>query len=710
MTTGRSGSREAVPRRVEALGITLSLALALTACGGPPPLNIVLITLDTTRADHLGCYGHDGIKTPNIDRLAAEGILYERCYTPVPITLPSHLSILTGTYPAYHGVHENAGFYVAPELVTLPEVLKERGYDTAAFVGAFPLDSQTGLDQGFDLYDDNYPSSLEEGKHPSLQGFFDERPAADVIGPALEWLAKRDGPYFLWTHFFDPHQPQIPPSPFREQYASALYDGEIAAVDEAIGRLLARLEERGDLDRTVIVLTADHGESLGEHGEATHALLLHSATVRVPLVIRDPRDLTARRITTPVATVDIVPTLLDRLGLETPAAVQGDLLPRSESDATPRRSILSETLYGALLHGWSPLERLTVGDWMVIHGPNPQLFHLKDDPDELRNLAQDHPEELAAMQRRLIERKRELAASAIDASETSVSPEKRARLMALGYLGSDGGVDAADLEISQDLPDPHIAIAVFREMSQGKRLTEAGQPALAAAVLEHAKLTDPTNPFLIMHLALAYQALGDADALRREVEHLLRIAPEHHGGHLLLAGLLGSQGDVEAAIGSLARALELDPRNQATRLYLAHHLEDVGRHDEAADTYRSLLADAPDHTLARNGLATLLYREGHLDDAVAELESLRRAQPFFAPAHLNLAVIRHSQGRWQDAGNLVRRALTLRPSYGVAHELDALNCQAQGDTQGALAAWKLAYRFAPDPPARARAAQALAER
>ena len=341
------------PQRSAALraAALLATALMLVACGGEAPLNVVLITLDTTRADHLGCYGHESIETPHIDRLAAAGSLYERCYTPVPITLPSHLSILTGTYPAYHGVHENAGFYVAPELVTLPEVLHREGYATAAFVGSFPLDSQTGLDQGFDLYDDNYPSSLEAGKHPSLQGFFDERPAADVVRPALEWLADRDGPYFLWTHFFDAHQPLIPPSPFRERYANALYDGEIAAVDEAIGRLLSRLEERGDLDRTVIILTADHGEGLGEHGELTHALLLHSSTVRVPLVIRDPRDLTARRITAPVATVDILPTLLDRLGLEIPRAVQGDLLPRSDDESTPRRSILSETLYGALLHG-----------------------------------------------------------------------------------------------------------------------------------------------------------------------------------------------------------------------------------------------------------------------------------------------------------------------------------------------------------------------
>ena len=284
-------------RRAGLILAAVAVAVATISCGRQPPLNVLLITLDTTRADHLGCYGYDAIETPNIDRLAAEGTLYERCYTPVPITLPSHLSILTGTYPVFHGVRENAGFYVADELDTLAEILNREGYATAAFVGAFPLDSQTGLDQGFELYDDNYPSSLEEGQHPSLRGAFDERPAAEVVQPAIAWIDQRGAaPFFLWTHFFDPHQPQIPPSPYRERYADALYDGEIASVDEAIGRLLTRIAERGFLDRTLVVVTADHGEGLGDHGELTHALLLHSSTVRVPLIVRDPRGPAGERV------------------------------------------------------------------------------------------------------------------------------------------------------------------------------------------------------------------------------------------------------------------------------------------------------------------------------------------------------------------------------------------------------------------------------
>ncbi len=693
---------------LRALLLAAASAALLAACDRGERLNVVLITLDTTRADRLGCYGYQDIETPSIDRLAAEGTLYERCYTPVPITLPSHLSILTGTYPAYHGVRENNGFYVAPGLTTLAEILKREGYATAAFVGAFPLDSQTGLDQGFDLYDDNYPSSLEQGRHPALQGFFDERPASEVVRPALEWLADRDQrPFFLWTHFFDPHQPQIPPSPYRERYANSLYDGEIASVDEAVGRLLARLEEQGQLDRTLIVLTADHGESLGDHGEITHALLLYSSTIRVPLIVRDPRDLNPSRVTTPVATVDIMPTILDRLGLEIPGVVQGDLLPASDREPAPPRAILTETLYGALLHGWSPLERLTVEDRMIVHGPTPKLYHLAEDPGELRDVAAEHPDALRELQRLLLRRKRELSEGGVEAREESISPEKQARLAALGYLGSGNKVEVTDLEVSAELPDPHVAIAGFREMNEGKRLAERGQPALGAAVLERARSTDPTNPFLSKYLALAYQQLGDMVALRRELDHLLRIAPEHLAGHLMLAELQDVERDEEGAMRTLERAVELDPKNQATRLIYAHRLEDAGRDAEGKAAYEELLRISPGHTLARNGYATLLYRLGEVDAAVDGLEHLLREQPFYAPAYLNLAVVDYGRGRLDDSGHRVRRALELRPTYGLAHELHALILESLGDAAGAREAWEMARHFAADEAARGRAKSAL---
>jgi len=311
------------------------------------------------------------------------------------------------------------------------------------------------------------------------------------------------------------------------------------------------------------------------------------------------------------------------------------------------------------------------------------------------------------MQGLLTHRQRELARGGVEAAEELVSPEKRARLAALGYLGSSGPADLGRFEIASDLPDPHRVIAVFRELSEGKQLIDR-QPAMAAAILEHAKLTDPSNPFLLMYLALSYQKLGETELLRREVDHLLEVAPEHLGGHLLLAELLASEGDDAGAIRALERTLELDPKNQATRLLFAHRLEDSGRDGEASAAYEALLELAPEHTLGRNGYATLLYRHGRVEDAVAELESILRAQPFYAPAYLNLAVIRHDQGRIDDSERLVGRALELRPVYGLAHELHALNLELLGDPDGARTAWEMARRFAVSVAARERAEDAVA--
>ncbi len=685
---------------------TLCAAVFLCACSKPPP-NVYLITMDTTRADHLSPYGHD-IETPNIAFLAEQGVVYDRCYTPVPITLPSHLSILTGTYPWFHGVHENAGFYVSEEMTTLAEVLSGAGYRTGAFVGSYPLDSQTGLDQGFEVYDDHYPSSLEEGKHPMLRGFFDERPAAGVVRPALQWLDDLgDDPFFLWTHFFDPHQPHRPPSPYAERYMDRPYDGEIALVDEAIGRVLEKLRSLDLLDDTVIVLTADHGEGLGDHGELTHALLLYSATVRVPLILVDPEGVPGR-VTGPVVTVDIFPTLLQRLGFALPEAVQGKPLPLNDSQQLPDRMIPTETLYGALLHGWSPLERLTSDRWVYIHGPEPRLFDLSVDPGETQNRKGDHPEVVANLAQKLQDLRRSLTGS-MAARASSISPEKIQRLQALGYLASSTTADPTGLRVDASLPDPHQAISVFREMNEGRQLVNDGRAALGAALLERARQSDPSNPFLLSDLARGYLGTGDLEAMAGVLEDLLSRAPENLSGWLLRAEWARRSGDQPEALAAMERAMELDPRNKASRLVLAYWLEDAARLEEALDMYRQLLKNAPDHELAVNGQGVLLYRMGRVEQAVEVFEDLLRAQPFFAPGHLNLGVIRFDQGRSPESLARVERALTLRPSYGLAYELKALLLEKAGDFDPALRAWQAALRFAATREAYDRA-QASVER
>ncbi len=679
-----------------AQAILLLLVLIVTGtCRSQPALNILLITMDTTRADHLGCYGYEAISTPNIDRIAQEGTVYDRCYTPVPITLPAHTSIMTGTYPNYHGVHENNGFYVAAQLETLAEVLADNGYDTAAFVAAFPLDSQTGIDQGFQHYDDSYPSSLEEGKHPLLRGFYDERSAPDVVSPALNWLNQRDRrrPFFAWTHFFDPHQPYNPPSPYREIYQNQPYDGEIALMDEAIGQLVQQLKQQGLWENTLVVMMADHGEGLGDHGELTHALLLYSSTVRVPLIVRDPRQNKAKRVTKPVCSVDVMPTVLERLGIRVPDAVQGLMLPTTDDDYVAGRSIPTESLYGAMMHGWSPIERLTEDDWMYLDAPSSKLYHTLTDPAEQSDLIKQEPQQSQAMQSRLKQSWSQYQGN-IEAEEGVISPEKLARLASLGYVGNFGQSDV-QRGVKKELTDPYHAINAFRELNEGKQLIEAGNSAMAVPVLLHAKELDKKDTYLLMFLAIAYQNLGQWEQFGSTLKELLDIAPDHVAAHLLTIDYLLQQGDSDGAINALKRSLELDPKNQATQLFLARFLEDSGQYQDARLVYEQLLESSPDQTVAANGYATLLYRLGEAQAADHQFSQLLIEQPYYAPALLNLAVIRHDQGDYVESNRLAQRALDLRPNYSLAWEVRAMNLDALNEA-GSKHAWQMALKFARD--------------
>ncbi len=655
------------------------VALLAAACSRDDRLDVYLITLDTTRADHIGCYGHDRIETPSIDRLAADGTLYENAFTAVPITLPSHTAMLTGTYPAYHGVRENGGFYVPEELETLAEVLSAEGYDTAAFVGAFPLDSQTGLDQGFDLYDDNYPSRLD--RHPRLRRFFDERPAAEVARAAIAWIAGRGtAPFFLWTHFFDPHQPQTPPSPYRERYAHSPYDGEIASVDEAVGQILGRLEEHGRLDSTLVILTADHGEGLGDHGEMTHALLLYSSTVRVPLIVRDPRRQGGRRVSAPVTTVDVFSTVLERLGIAAPAANQGVPLPLTDAGADPEREIYTETLFGRLIYGWSPLRRLTAGTRVYISGPNERLHDRASDPGETADLATERPAEATDLARRLRRRRQRLAEGGHGFSRARASGETRARLAALGYLGAglDAGAGLSD-DVDPGRSDPLAMMEVFDLHNEGQALDEHGLSDLAIPLFERALVIDPDNPAVVLALASSRLAAGDLERGREGLERLLELNPEHLGTHLLLARYHRARGALERAAALLETAVEIDPADLSTRVLLAHLLEDAERPDDAEAAYREILELEADHVQASNGLATLLYRRGDDDGASRLLTAALERQPFYAPACLNLGVIEHDRGNHRQSLRLAERALALRPGYSQALELRQMNLAALGD-------------------------------
>jgi arylsulfatase A-like enzyme len=347
--------------------------------------NVLLVTVDSLRADHLGCYGDSRASTPSMDRLATEGVLFERAETSVPITLPAHASLLTGTYPACHGVRNDGTYRLGPRAETLAEILKRFEYRTGAVISGYPLVSRFGLSQGFDTYDDHLPPERER------QIGFRERTAEEVARAGIAWLeAIGSQRFFLWLHFFDPHAPYAPPSPYAERFSRAPYDGEIAFVDTQVGQVLETLRNLGLTDRTLVVLVSDHGEGLGDHGEATHGAFLYESTLRVPMILSLPGPLPrGRRVLTPVRTIDLMPTILRIVDLPEPDDVQGtSLLPlTSRRPADLLLKSVSETLLPRENYGWSEIAALRIGDSKFILAPQEELYDLKTDPGETQNLA-----------------------------------------------------------------------------------------------------------------------------------------------------------------------------------------------------------------------------------------------------------------------------------------------------------------------------------
>ena len=395
---------------------------------GKTRLNFLLITIDTLRPDRLSCYSDEHAKTPNIDSLAEKGALFLKAFAHTPTTLPSHTNILLGTTPLYHGVHDNHNFIVREEFLSLAEHLKNHGYSTGAFVGAFPLDSRFGLTQGFDIYDDNYGSK-------NYQEFsYVERKAEVVVQKALDWLEGRNSPWFLWVHCFDPHQRYDPPEPFKTEYKDNPYDGEVAYVDFELGKLLEYMRQNHLDENTLIIFTGDHGESLGQHGESTHGYFAYNSSIWVPLVIEFP-GIKSGTIDQYVCHADIYPTVCDILGLEKPSFLQGlSLLPAIKGKKLSSRAIYFESLYPYYSRGWAPLRGIIQKKEKFIDSPLPEFYELERDFDETENLAKTKKlEKYRATLAELIE-KQSSAGKSVE--KQKFDKETYEKLKSLGYISS----------------------------------------------------------------------------------------------------------------------------------------------------------------------------------------------------------------------------------------------------------------------------------
>lgn len=664
----------------------------------PPRTNVLLVTFDTTRADHLGCYGSRAAQTPVVDRLAREGILFESAYSSIPLTAPSHATILTGRHPIAHGVRDNGLFVLSPEQTTLAEVLKQRGYGTAAAIGGFPLVARFGLDQGFGFYDDRLVTEYDMvlGTQPTKPALaFDERRAARVNEAAIGWLQEHaQQPFFLWVHYYDPHQPFQPPVPYDDLFAESPYDGEIAYVDESLGTLLDSLRGLGVYDRTLVVVTADHGEGLGDHGELTHSYLLYESTLHVPLVMRGPGLPAERRVPGRVRLVDVAPTILDALGIAVPAEMQGRSLTTLWSGTPPRidRTHYAETLSPRLSQNWGELRALYDENWKYVHGPRPELFDLAADPGELRNLAPENPAQAAGMKGRLqafLERNSPPGGSRMSA----VDAETRSRLQALGYLAAGAGQDQEIREVlREDGIAPQDRAGDVTQMATARSLLAEHHPLPAREIAIRLLANAPDDPYYLELYATAEVMLDRPDAALQAVERMLKGPSPGSADRLLLH--IGrahfTRGDRESGLALVRRGVERKP-TAAGYHELASLQAATGRTGDERLSLEAALALDARYAPARVDRAVRLAQAGQRDAARREMEAALADRPYYAKGHYNLGALLLETG--DLAGALARfdRAAQIEPGYERARYAGIavrVRLGRAAEAQKALAEWE----------------------
>ncbi len=696
-----------MPRGTSKAVLALLVAL-LCGCQRGPRWNVLVVTFDTTRADHLGCYGHDGVRTPVLDALAAAGVLFEQAVAPVPITLPSHSSLMTGKVPFAHGVRDNGLFALGDEQTTLAEILKAGGYRTAAAVGAFPLTARFGIGQGFELFDDHLTSRYEdlygERAFPKDRFFFDERKAARVNDAVLPWLEEHHRePFFLWLHYFDPHFPHEPPTPYDQLYAHDPYLGEIAYADESLGTLLAELERLGAYDRTLIVFTSDHGEGRGEHDESTHSMLLYESTLHVPLIVKAPGGLSGTRVAERAGTVDVLPTVLDLLGLPIPGDLQGESLRRhleagGATSRSPRpRAYYAETLSPRLIRGWGELRALFAGDEKYVHGPRPELYDLSDDPRELTDLSAERPRDAAGLRGQLERYLAEHAVAGLDSS-VAVDPETARRLAALGYLqGSGERVGPIDEVLRDDGDPPQDHAGTITLYSRAKNMLFQDRPLEAHEALRGLLLTDPDNPHYLELLASAELKLGRADRALAILEQLERSTSGYPPPEEILrmaAGILIARGEIDLAYEKYRQAEALAATATGAFRLARIHGQRGEAHDEQRFLEKALELD-PAFVPARLDLAVRHAVAGELEDAEAHFARALDDHPYFARGCYNYGTFLVQTERRRQAVAYFRRAAELEPSYLQAHYALVEMLLGLGEADAAFEHFEILDRLAP---------------
>lgn len=627
---------------------------------GGRDLNVVLVTLDTTRADRLGCYGFRDVETPTIDLFASRGVRFERCYAQTPLTLPSHTTLMTGTLPPFHGVRDNGGFVVPSQLKTMAELFKEKGYATGAFIAAYVLDSKWGLVQGFDTYFDKF--DFTKFKRISLGTV--QRPANEVMAEALPWLEKNKGrKFFAWIHLYDPHTPYEPPPPYDKQYAAHPYLGEIAFADSQLRRLWDLLAGNG-LDRnTVLVFAGDHGESLGEHAEQSHGFFIYQGAIHVPLIVVTPYPKFQGIVSTEVAGLsDVLPTVCEMAGFPIPAEVQGhSLLPAFTG--RPRKAPVpaySETYYPRFHYGWSDLKSVQDERYKLILAPVPELYDVVADPREEKNLVyleKGVHNKLSGEAETFIRRSGQ---NAYETDLSKVDEETREKLSALGYVGSF--TDPAKLA-GKKLADPKDKIVVFNELSRAREMGMGGKPDEAIEVIRGIIASDPDITdayFTIGNIYFQQQKYREAIDYFRQV---LGRKPDDTFAAINITLAYEGMGEFDEAEKFLLDYMAKGVVDPQFYFMLGNMSFIQKRYDKAVPYFEKCIALNAESAGSHNLLAAIYIVKDDLDRAEQNLRQALELNPQLSNLHYNQAQLDEKRGQTREAEAEYMKELELSPKH-----------------------------------------------
>ncbi len=645
------------------LALLLSQSWAATPPKRKPAPNVILITIDTVRADHLGCYGATGVQTPTLDALASDGIVFERAISQVPLTWPSHAAILTGTYPFQNGVQDFTGQPLSSQFRSVAQAFKQQGYATGAVVSSFVLDRGWGLARGFDFYDDAFSAETFMKKDLGLV----DRKAEESVTHALDWLKKTPHrPFFLWLHLYDPHSPYDPPEPYRTQYRSHPYDGEIAYADHELGRLIDWLKRNQLYDRSLIVFLSDHGESLGDHGEKEHGFFIYNSTVHIPLIVKPPKGsgFQPSRAARPVETIAVAPTLIQSAGIKDAIGEQfqshGLLAPEAGNDDIA----YSETFYPFSSFGWSPLHALQTNRYHYIDAPQPELYDVVADPAEKNNLAAQQTATAAVLKDKLQTRLRNRPFTIAPGGSSGLGPDALEKLRALGYVAYRSPVSPEAL--AAGLPDAKSKLWEFNSILEAGDAFQAGDFPAGQKLLAKVREKDPQMyivPFLLGQAASRQQNWADASI---ELKRCLELNPNFDQAMTGLARSLFNQGDMAGAKSWVEKALQYNPQNYRA-WYDLGFVQSKTDKVAALSAYEKAVSIQPNFALGRRELGMLQFQQQNYAEAAKHLAQAVELGLSDAKLFNFLGIAYSRTNRPQKAIESYQRALRIDPQLAEAH-------------------------------------------